>query len=313
MKTKLTIRTWSSVVLALVLALFTLYARSVVLADDSTCDPYVENDCGNSDSSGGGTPAAPAQDCTINGTGQIILTVPSQLAYDPVNGSSFPWSVAPSNSADANCTGFSVSLTYNGQEIGSTDSFGSAGPSMLPPGIAQNTSVTVDALETDSTGNTTDDSAEIDLVPASSNNPVNSSTSGASGTAAPSSTSTSTPTPTSTGTSTTTTPAADATTQSSNGSTCDPTNASSTGICNPLPDTDIQGLIVRIVNYLMGFIAIISVIMIIVGGYQMVFSAGNEEGFKKGRQTMTYAVLGLVLAIMAYSIVAIVENLARSS
>jgi uncharacterized protein (UPF0147 family) len=48
--------------------------------------------------------------------------------------------------------------------------------------------------------------------------------------------------------------------------------------------------------------------MIIIGGYQMVTSAGNEEGYKKAKQTITYAVIGLVIAVLSYSVAAIVEN-----
>jgi hypothetical protein len=48
--------------------------------------------------------------------------------------------------------------------------------------------------------------------------------------------------------------------------------------------------------------------MIIIGGYQMVTSAGNEEGYKKAKQTITYAVIGLVIAVLSYSIASIVEN-----
>jgi hypothetical protein len=55
-------------------------------------------------------------------------------------------------------------------------------------------------------------------------------------------------------------------------------------------------------------IGIVAVLMIIIGGYQMVTSAGNEEGYKKAKQTITYAIIGLVIAVLSYSVAAIVEN-----
>jgi len=82
-------------------------------------------------------------------------------------------------------------------------------------------------------------------------------------------------------------------------------------ICNPISGgkvNDIPSLIVLIIKYLVSLIGIVAVLMIIIGGYQMVTSAGNEEGYKKAKQTITYAVIGLVIAVLSYSIASIVEN-----
>lgn len=64
--------------------------------------------------------------------------------------------------------------------------------------------------------------------------------------------------------------------------------------------------IITVINILLGFLGIVSVFFIIIGGYQMVVSNGNEEGFTKGRQTVVYAVIGMLVAIFAYVIVTIV-------
>lgn len=61
-----------------------------------------------------------------------------------------------------------------------------------------------------------------------------------------------------------------------------------------------------IINVLLGFLGIISVLFIIIGGYRMVISNGSEDGFKKGRQTVLYAVIGLLVAIFAFAIISIV-------
>jgi hypothetical protein len=96
-------------------------------------------------------------------------------------------------------------------------------------------------------------------------------------------------------------------------STCSSGSSSTdTSICNPTGITDLTALIVSIIKYMLGIIGILAVLMIIYGGYQMVVSAGNADLQKKGKQTMIYAVLGLVLAVLSYSIVSIVENVVRS-
>lgn len=64
-----------------------------------------------------------------------------------------------------------------------------------------------------------------------------------------------------------------------------------------------------------GFLAIVgiwAVIFIIVGGFQMVMAAGNEETLLKAKKTITWAILGLVVALLSFSIVAIVENLLQT-
>jgi glucose uptake protein GlcU len=52
----------------------------------------------------------------------------------------------------------------------------------------------------------------------------------------------------------------------------------------------------------------VSVLFILIGGFQYVTSAGKEEQAKKGRQTLTYAVIGLAISILAYVIVYAVTN-----
>jgi hypothetical protein len=54
------------------------------------------------------------------------------------------------------------------------------------------------------------------------------------------------------------------------------------------------------------------VIMIIIGGFRMIFAQGNEEAFGKAKKTITYAVIGLVVAVMSFSIVQIISNILTS-
>jgi len=50
-------------------------------------------------------------------------------------------------------------------------------------------------------------------------------------------------------------------------------------------------------------VGLIAVIMIIIGGIKIVTSAGDAGKVKSGRSTIMYAVIGLVLALLAYAIV----------
>lgn len=58
-----------------------------------------------------------------------------------------------------------------------------------------------------------------------------------------------------------------------------------------------------IINLLLTIAGIISVIMIIVGGIKYTTSGGDAKAITSGKDTLVYAVVGLVISIMAYAIV----------
>ena len=80
-------------------------------------------------------------------------------------------------------------------------------------------------------------------------------------------------------------------------------NASgSGGTCNT-PGTGLETNIQNIVNLLFFVIGTIAVIVIIVGGIKFITADGDASKVKGARETIMYAVVGLVVAIMAYAIV----------
>jgi hypothetical protein len=68
-------------------------------------------------------------------------------------------------------------------------------------------------------------------------------------------------------------------------------------------NNNIQTTIGAIVNTLLFLIGVAAVIVIILGGITYTASAGSEEAVKRAKNMITYAVIGLVLAISAYAIV----------
>ncbi|OGC81313.1 MAG: hypothetical protein A2788_01620, partial [Candidatus Abawacabacteria bacterium RIFCSPHIGHO2_01_FULL_46_8] len=74
---------------------------------------------------------------------------------------------------------------------------------------------------------------------------------------------------------------------------------------------DLATLIGQIINFFLGFTALVAVIIIIYGGVQYLTSAGEPEKAKKGKQTIVYAVIGILVIILSYSLVnTIIGNLA---
>lgn len=85
--------------------------------------------------------------------------------------------------------------------------------------------------------------------------------------------------------------------------------ASSLALCNTdygtssEAETAVTSRVNRIINVAIGIIGLLAVIMIIVSGFQMTTSAGNPAKVAKAKNTLTYAVIGLVIALLAYAIV----------
>ena len=76
------------------------------------------------------------------------------------------------------------------------------------------------------------------------------------------------------------------------------------GDASSLFGTDGQGGIFRtITNVLLFLIGAISVIMLIVGGIRYVVSGGDSSAVQNAKNTILYAIVGIVVAILAYAVV----------
>ncbi len=67
--------------------------------------------------------------------------------------------------------------------------------------------------------------------------------------------------------------------------------------------TNLAGFIKQIINLLLYVLGAIAVLMIIIGGIRYTTSGGDQSGVKGAKDTILYAVIGLVVALMAYAIV----------
>lgn len=76
--------------------------------------------------------------------------------------------------------------------------------------------------------------------------------------------------------------------------------------CNT--STSVSGLIANIANILVFLVGSISVIMIIVGGLRYALSQGDPGQAAKAKNTILYAVFGVVAAIAAYAIISFVTT-----
>ena len=75
------------------------------------------------------------------------------------------------------------------------------------------------------------------------------------------------------------------------------------GGCNKEGEATFQTIFNNIVNILLFIIGAVSVLMIIIGGIRHAVSAGDQSAVTSAKNTILYAIVGLVVAFMAYAIV----------
>jgi cytochrome bd-type quinol oxidase subunit 2 len=80
-------------------------------------------------------------------------------------------------------------------------------------------------------------------------------------------------------------------------------NGAASGDCGTNPSGSLSNTVTSIVNLLSLVVGIVAVIMIMVAGLRYVTSAGNAESAKSARNTIIYAVIGLVVVALAQVIV----------
>lgn len=68
-------------------------------------------------------------------------------------------------------------------------------------------------------------------------------------------------------------------------------------------DLSLRQLVLKIINYFLGFLGLLAVVMVIYGGFLYVSSAGNEENVNKAKKILLYAVIGIVVIIASFALV----------
>jgi len=94
---------------------------------------------------------------------------------------------------------------------------------------------------------------------------------------------------------------------------CDPAkNPNPPDVCKDLDVTDgkaaVSSTVQNVIDILFYVIGVIAVIMIIVGGIKYVTSNGDSSALTSAKNTILYAIVGLVVALLSYGIVKFVLN-----
>lgn len=74
-------------------------------------------------------------------------------------------------------------------------------------------------------------------------------------------------------------------------------------------DGDLKSSIITMLNYFLTFIGILLVAIIIYAGFRIIVSQGEEDELTKGRTMIVYAIIGIVIIFLSYTIVGFIGGL----
>ena len=76
------------------------------------------------------------------------------------------------------------------------------------------------------------------------------------------------------------------------------------------PSGNLQDVILNtIIPWALGIVLLVAVVMLIIGGFLYVTSSGNEGMLERAKHTMLYAIIGIVVVILAFVIVRTIANI----
>ncbi len=76
-----------------------------------------------------------------------------------------------------------------------------------------------------------------------------------------------------------------------------------TTLTNPLGVTDVNVFIGRVISAVLGMAGAVALVMFVWGGVQWLISGGKPETIKKGKDTLIWATLGIVVIFTSYTLV----------
>ena len=84
---------------------------------------------------------------------------------------------------------------------------------------------------------------------------------------------------------------------------CDSIGSTDCGTTNTNGGTDVNGLIRTAINLFSGVVGVVAVIMIVSAGFKYITSGGDSAKLTSAKNTLVYALIGIVIVVLSQSIV----------
>lgn len=76
-----------------------------------------------------------------------------------------------------------------------------------------------------------------------------------------------------------------------------------------LPDVKVDTGVSALLNIVFTLAGLLAVVFIIIGGVKYTLSGGDSAGLKSAKETITYAIVGLIVTLLAFGIVNFVTGI----
>ena len=73
--------------------------------------------------------------------------------------------------------------------------------------------------------------------------------------------------------------------------------------------SDLETVIGNVISYALGFAGIVLFILLLIGGFRFITSGGDPKAVEGARKTLTSAIAGLIIILLAYVILVLITNL----
>lgn len=84
------------------------------------------------------------------------------------------------------------------------------------------------------------------------------------------------------------------------------------GVCFPtdtgLSSQSVSGLLMKLMNWLLGIVGIIAIIAFVISGLQYFLAAGDERMAETAKRNMEYSIIGIVVALSGLVIIAAIDQ-----
>ena len=80
-------------------------------------------------------------------------------------------------------------------------------------------------------------------------------------------------------------------------------------IDNPITTADFNELVENVLNWVLGIAGSVALLILIAGGVMYATAAGSEEKLKSAKKTILYAILGVVIVILSYSMIKVLHTI----
>ncbi len=71
----------------------------------------------------------------------------------------------------------------------------------------------------------------------------------------------------------------------------------------PTQQPDLAVVAVKIINWVLGFLALIAIVIVLIGGFEWMTAGGSEDKVKTAKKRLTYGLIGLAIIFLAWAIV----------